>query len=70
MKVGIIGGGISGLATAWLLDGHCEVILFEKSQELGGHARTIYVDVGDHKVPIEIGFEFFNKGFFCQGWCL
>ena len=40
MKVGIIGGGIAGLAAAWLLDEEHEVTLFEKRDRLGGHAHT------------------------------
>ncbi len=61
MKVGIIGGGAAGLLTTWLLEQSCDVILFEQKDVLGGHARTIYIDLEGKKVPIEIGFEFFNK---------
>lgn len=40
-KVGVIGGGIAGVAAAWALhrSGY-EVDLFEKGSELGGNART------------------------------
>lgn len=43
MKIAIIGGGISGLATAWFLKKdlpQCEITLFEKSSRLGGTIRT------------------------------
>ncbi len=42
MKIAIIGGGASGLVTAYFLDkkGH-EVTLFEKQSILGGHIRTL-----------------------------
>lgn len=70
MKVGIIGGGIAGLTAAWLLDGECEVTLFEKNSTLGGHARTVYVEIGENKIPIEIGFEFFNKAMYPHLWKL
>ncbi len=42
MKVAIIGGGASGLVTAYLLDkqGH-DVTVFEKQPILGGHIRTL-----------------------------
>lgn len=64
MKVGIIGGGASGLTAAWLLDRECEVILFEKDARLGGHAYTVQVPYQGSTVPIEIGFEFFNAWLF------
>ncbi|MDJ0517575.1 MAG: FAD-dependent oxidoreductase [Trichodesmium sp. MO_231.B1] len=42
MKIAIIGGGASGLVTAYLLDkqGH-QVTLLEKENILGGHIRTL-----------------------------
>lgn len=60
-RVGIIGGGISGLGAAWLLDEECEVILFEKRNYLGGHAHSTYVETEEGLIPIETGFEFFNN---------
>jgi predicted NAD/FAD-binding protein len=41
MRVAIVGGGASGLATAWLLDGAHEVTLYEREPILGGHIRTL-----------------------------
>jgi len=64
MKVGIIGGGVAGLVSAWLLEQEHEVVLFEQQHRLGGHAHTIYVDQNGESVPIEIGFEFFNERMF------
>ena len=44
-KIGIIGGGISGLAAAFLLKNKdCEVALFEKSGRVGGNIQTVNVD--------------------------
>ena len=42
MKIAIIGGGASGMVTAYLLDrkGH-KVTVFEKQSILGGHIRTL-----------------------------
>lgn len=60
MRVAIVGGGIAGLLTAWLLqDGH-EVMLFEESPRLGGHARTIDVVHGGREVAIDVAAEFFG----------
>ncbi len=42
MKIAIIGGGASGMATAYLLDkeGH-QITVFERQPILGGHIRTL-----------------------------
>lgn len=64
MKIGIIGGGISGLASTWLLEEMHDVTLFEKQNRLGGHAHTIYVPTAEGEAPVESGFEFFNDTMF------
>ena len=44
-KIGIIGGGISGLAAAFLLKNKgFEVTLFEKSGRVGGNIQTVEID--------------------------
>ena len=44
-KIGIIGGGISGLVAAFLLKNKgFEVTLFEKSERVGGNLQTVKVD--------------------------
>lgn len=60
MKLGVIGGGAAGLLTTWLLEKEFDVVLFEQQNYLGGHARTIYIELEGKKIPIEIGFEFLN----------
>ena len=64
MKIGIIGGGVAGLTTAWLLDQECDVTLFEQQEKLGGHADTVHVDIGGQVTPIDAGFEFFSDTMF------
>jgi uncharacterized protein len=46
MKIAIIGGGASGMVTAYLLDkqGH-QVTVFERKSSLGGHIRTLNQNV-------------------------
>lgn len=46
MKIAVIGGGASGIATAYLLDqkGH-QVTVFEREPRLGGHIRTLNKNV-------------------------
>ncbi|MEM8570623.1 MAG: FAD-dependent oxidoreductase [Pseudomonadota bacterium] len=58
-RVAIVGGGISGLASAWLLSDQHRVTLFEASPRLGGHARTVLAGRrGDQWV--DTGFIVFN----------
>jgi predicted NAD/FAD-binding protein len=49
MKIAIIGSGIAGLTTAWLLDGNHEVTIFEKNKVLGGHALTVHFEINGRK---------------------
>ncbi len=55
-RIGIIGGGVSGLVCAHLLGQHFEVTLFEKEGWLGGHTHTVTVD----EQQVDTGFIVFN----------
>lgn len=44
MRVAVVGAGVAGLASAWLLDRDHEVTLFESKPELGGHAVTVTLE--------------------------
>ncbi|CAN6907499.1 unnamed protein product [Brassica oleracea] len=60
MKVAVIGGGVSGLGSAYVLareDGIEEVVLFEKEESFfGGHGKTMRLE----GVDLDIGFIVFN----------
>jgi len=58
-KIAIIGGGISGLASAWLLSQHHHVTLYEAEKRLGGHARTVLAGRNGDQ-PVDTGFIVFN----------
>lgn len=60
MKIAIIGGGISGLAAAWLLREKHQVTLFEAADYAGGHTHTVEVTVNGHTFPVDTGFLVFN----------
>ncbi len=58
-KIAIIGGGISGMGSAYKLMERKRVTLFEAEPQLGGHARTRMAGKrGDQ--PVDTGFIVFN----------
>lgn len=59
-RVGIVGGGMAGVATAWLLDGACDVTLFEAAPSLGGNARSVPVTQGGHTWAVDLGAQYFH----------
>lgn len=58
--VAVIGGGISGLAAAWLLAHRHEVTLFEAKNYAGGHTNTVDISIGRRSHPVDTGFLVFN----------
>ena len=61
MRVAVIGSGISGLGSAWLLSRKHEVHLFEKRDRLGGHTHTVVHDVEGRALPLDTGFIVYNQ---------
>lgn len=61
MKIAIVGAGISGLVTAYLLCQDHEITLFEANDYIGGHTNTIEVAVPDGKLAVDTGFIVFNE---------
>ncbi|MDC0739435.1 FAD-dependent oxidoreductase [Cognatishimia sp. SS12] len=58
-RIAIVGGGISGMAAAYLLSRDHSVTLYEAAPRLGGHARTVMAGLrGDQ--PVDTGFIVFN----------
>lgn len=66
-KVAIIGGGASGLITAWLIEEKYQVTVFEKEVRAGGHAKTFNLHLHGKIYPINYQFGIFTKGYplFC-----
>ncbi|WP_071673533.1 NAD(P)/FAD-dependent oxidoreductase [Nioella nitratireducens] len=58
-RIAVIGGGISGLAAAWLLSRNDAVTLYEAEPRLGGHARTVMAGLNGDQ-PVDTGFIVFN----------
>lgn len=56
MRIAVIGSGISGLASAWLLSRQHEVVLFEAADYLGGHTHTHTIESHGRRHAIDTGF--------------
>ena len=59
-SIGVVGGGIGGLAAAWLLDQRYEVTLLEGNDYVGGHTNTRMVPHPDGDFAVDTGFMVFN----------
>ncbi|MBK8979104.1 MAG: FAD-dependent oxidoreductase [Planctomycetes bacterium] len=57
-RIAIVGSGISGLYLAHLLhrSGDREITVFEKDPDVGGHVRTVDVELGAHRYAVDTGF--------------
>ncbi len=60
-KLAVIGSGISGMASAWLLRDLCDVTVFEKQPRLGGHANTVDIDYDGKPISVDTGFIVYNE---------
>lgn len=61
-KIAIIGSGISGSASAWLLRNHYDVVLYEKNHIPGGHTATVDIDYDGTPISVDTGFIVYNEG--------
>ena len=59
-KIAVIGAGISGLASAWLLARQHEVVLYEANRYPGGHTNTVDATVDGITHAVDTGFLVFN----------
>ena len=59
-RIAVVGSGISGLASAWLLSRRYDVTLFEANARLGGHTNTVDVTLEGKTHPVDTGFLVFN----------
>ncbi len=60
-KIAIVGSGISGLGSAYLLSEHHDVTVFEADHRPGGHSHTVDIQVDGHRFGVDTGFLVFNE---------
>ena len=60
MKIAIIGSGIAGLTSAYLLSRRHDVTVFEAGDRIGGHTHTVNVTVEGQAYAVDTGFIVFN----------
>lgn len=61
MKIAVIGAGVSGLVTAYLLSRSHDVELFERNRYFGGHSHTVNVAAGSETLSLDTGFLVYNE---------
>ena len=61
VRIAVVGSGISGLLTAYLLHPEHEVTLFETEERVGGHTCTVDVAAGGRTFAVDTGFIVFNE---------
>ncbi|MBA1147804.1 FAD-dependent oxidoreductase [Ectothiorhodospiraceae bacterium WFHF3C12] len=61
-EIAVIGGGIAGLGSAWLLSRRYDVTLFERNDYIGGHSNTVDAPAGaGESTPVDTGFIVYNE---------
>jgi predicted NAD/FAD-binding protein len=61
MRIAIIGGGISGMVSAFLLNEEHDIVLYEANDYIGGHTHTIDATAGSRNYAVDTGFIVFNE---------
>jgi hypothetical protein len=59
-NIAVVGSGISGLSSAWLLSQRHDVTLFEAEDRLGGHSNTVNLELDGRTIPVDTGFIVLN----------
>lgn len=59
-KIAVIGAGVSGLVSAWILSQEHDVTLYEKEHYLGGHTNTQTATSNGRTLVADTGFMVFN----------
>jgi predicted NAD/FAD-binding protein len=66
MRIAIIGTGISGMTSAYLLSEDHEVVVYEANGYIGGHTNTVDVILDGRTYAVDTGFIVFNENTYPQ----
>jgi predicted NAD/FAD-binding protein len=58
--VAVIGGGAGGIATAYFLEGACDVEIFESRSKIGGHCDSSDISYMGETITVDLGAQFFH----------
>ena len=61
MRIAVIGSGVAGIGASWALSQVHDVTLFESNERVGGHSRTLEIDIDGRTVPVDTGFIVYNE---------
>lgn len=61
MRIAVVGSGIAGIGASWALSQVHDVALFEAGDRVGGHSRTLDVDIDGVTIPVDTGFIVYNE---------
>jgi predicted NAD/FAD-binding protein len=56
MRVAVVGSGVAGLVSAWLLSRRYDVTIFEADSRLGGHVHTHEITLRGKRYNVDTGF--------------
>ena len=60
-KIAVVGSGVAGIVSAYLLQEKYQITLFEQNDYLGGHTNTVEITAGsDAGLAIDTGFIVLN----------
>jgi predicted NAD/FAD-binding protein len=60
MRIAVVGSGIAGLTSAWLLSRDHDVVLYEADSRIGGHTCTVSVGWDSRQYDVDTGFIVYN----------
>ena len=60
LKIAVVGTGISGMSSAWLLAKAHKVTVFEQNDYIGGHSNTVTAYQNGDWIPVDTCFIVYN----------
>jgi predicted NAD/FAD-binding protein len=61
VRIAVIGSGISGMVSAYLLSEDHDIVMYEAKDTIGGHTHTIDVSIEGVSYAVDTGFIVFNE---------